>query len=324
MDIKTTLLTSLRKLAKQHTEETLGDRSEYLGASDIGYCPRKVILEKIKPTDLDLATLLRFERGHMAEEIVANAFAAAGYTNFERQVEAVVNGTIPLKAHIDFVFTSDIHKIKSVLETKSTSTIPDDPYGSWESQLYLQMGALAETFPDYTIRGAIIALDLAHGEVAFFNGYSPEKTIFAGLLRKAESLWSDYQALRGNTEIELETEPGPLCGFCNHLTSCPSFEAEEVPQLTARVEELQELQIMEKKCKAKVGLCKQEIFAIVQKRGPITSGGCLLRTATRTRKHLVASRLDQFLSDHGRSIDEFQEDRSFSFLEIKKAKALSA
>ena len=63
MDIKTTLLTSLRKLAKQHTEETLGDRSNYLGASDIGYCPRKVILEKINPTEHDLATLLRFERG---------------------------------------------------------------------------------------------------------------------------------------------------------------------------------------------------------------------------------------------------------------------
>jgi CRISPR-associated exonuclease Cas4 len=47
MDIQTTLLTSLRKLAERHTRETLGNRREYLGASDIGYCPRKVILEKI-------------------------------------------------------------------------------------------------------------------------------------------------------------------------------------------------------------------------------------------------------------------------------------
>ena len=120
----------------------------------------------------------------MAEEIIANAFAAAGYTNFERQVEVAVDGKVPIKAHIDFVFTSEIHKIKSVLETKSTSNIPDDPYGSWESQLYVQMGALAEKFPDYTIRGAFIALDLANGEVEFFNGYSPQKTIFAGLLKK--------------------------------------------------------------------------------------------------------------------------------------------
>ncbi|MBB5348379.1 hypothetical protein JWG42_01155 [Desulfoprunum benzoelyticum] len=324
MDIKTTLLTSLRKLAKQHTEETLGDRSNYLGASDIGYCPRKVILEKINPTEHDLATLLRFERGHMAEEIVANAFAAAGYTNFERQVEVAVDGNVPITAHIDFVFTSEIHKIKSVLETKSTSNIPDDPYGSWESQLYIQMGALAKKFPDYTIRGAFIALDLANGEAEFFNGYSPQKTIFAGLLKKAEALWADYQAILCGKEVELDTDPGPLCGFCNHLTSCPRFEAEEVPHLAASVNELRELQANEKKFKDKVNPCKQKIFAIVQKRGSIKSGGCVLRAATRTRKHLVTSRLDHFLRDHGSSIDEFQEDRSFSFLEIKKANTASA
>ena len=324
MDIKTTLLTSLRKLAQQHTKETLGDRRNYLGASDIGYCPRKVILEKINPTEHDLATLLRFERGHMAEEIVANAFAAAGFTNFERQVEVIVDGKVPLRAHIDFVFTSKVHKIKSVLETKSTSNIPDDPYGSWESQLYIQMGALARKFPDYTIRGAVIALDLANGDVEFFNGYSPQQTIFEGLVKKAERLWSDYLTILASKEIELDTDPGPLCGFCNHLTSCPRFEAEEVPQLAATVDELQELQVSEKKFKDKIDLCKEKIFAIVQKRGSIKSGGCILRKATRNRKHLVTDRLDQFLRDHGSSIDEFQEDRPFSFLEIKKAKATAA
>ncbi len=321
MDIQTTLLTSLRSLAKQHTEETLGDRRDYLGASDIGYCPRKVIFEKIHPTEHDLATLLRFQRGHMAEDIIAMAFTDAGYTNFERQVEVIVDSVIPIKAHIDFVFTSEIHKIKSVLETKSTSTIPDDPYGSWETQLYIQMGALVEQFPDYTIRGAFIVLDLATGEVEFFNGYSPQRTIFAGLQRRAEKLWSDYQAILSSKEIELDTDPGPLCGFCNHLTSCPRFEAEEVPDLAAHVNELQDLQITEKKLKEKIGPCKSKLFAIVDKIGSIRSAGCVLRKATRTRKHLVVDRLDQFLKDHGSSVDHFQEDRSFSFLEIKKTKA---
>ncbi len=103
MDIHNTLLTSLRKLAKQHTEETLGDRRNYLGASDIGYCPRKTILERIHPGEHDLATLLRFQRGHMTEDIVAMAFSAAGFNNYERQVEIAVEGDVPLKAHIDFV-----------------------------------------------------------------------------------------------------------------------------------------------------------------------------------------------------------------------------
>jgi hypothetical protein len=42
------------------------------------------------------------------------------------------------------------------------------------------MGALAGQYPDYVIKGAILTIDLAHGEVAFFNGYEPQQMIFAG------------------------------------------------------------------------------------------------------------------------------------------------
>ena len=104
MDMKTLLLTSLQALSKQHTLTTLGDRSSYLGASDIGTCPRKVIFERLQPGEHDLATLLRFQRGHMAEDIVANAMTAAGYDNFDRQVEVIASCTTPIKVHIDFVF----------------------------------------------------------------------------------------------------------------------------------------------------------------------------------------------------------------------------
>ena len=67
----TTLQAALQQLASQQTAATLGDRSTYLGASDIGACPRKTILGKLQPPEADLITLLRHRRGHMAEEIVA-------------------------------------------------------------------------------------------------------------------------------------------------------------------------------------------------------------------------------------------------------------
>ena len=115
MDIHNIFLTALRNLSKRHTEETLGDRRNYLGASDIGQCPRKVILERVSPKEHDLATLLRFERGHMAEEIVAKVFSAAGFTNFERQVEIDVSSEgVPFLVHIDFIFTSTINKVKNI------------------------------------------------------------------------------------------------------------------------------------------------------------------------------------------------------------------
>jgi CRISPR-associated exonuclease Cas4 len=321
MDIKHTLLTSLRQLTKQHAKEILGNRSDYLGASEIGNCPRKVILEKINPPEHDLASLLRFERGHMAEEIIARVFTAAGFAHFERQVEILLDGDVPVKAHIDFVFTSDSQKIKSILEVKSTTTLPENPYGSWKSQLYIQMGVLAEKFPDHTIRGALIALDLAHGQVDFFNGYRPEEGIFAGLIKKAEATWSAYQAIRNGAEVELATAPDLLCGFCSHLTTCPRFAAEDIPHLASIVGELQELQQSERQLKEKITLRKQKILAIVQQKGPIKAGGCLLRQVTRNRQRIVIDRLEAFLADHGSSLAEFQEERPFSFLELRKARA---
>ncbi len=321
MDIQTTLLTSLRKLAEQHTMQTLGDRGGYLGASDIGYCPRKIILDKIHPACHDLATLLRFQRGHMAEEIIARAFTAAGYDNFERQVEIVLADDIPLRAHLDFVFTSQSHRIKSVLEIKSTSRIPDGAYGSWESQLYLQMGGLARQHPEYTVRGAILVLDLAHGDVGFFNGYEPEETIYRGLIERAGTIWSQYQAMLQGVEPEMKTEVTPLCGYCGHIATCPRFETEEVPQLAGVVEALQELQAREKNLQGQIKHIKGHLFAVVEQQGPIKSGGCLLRKATRSRKHLDMTRLETFLTQNGSVIDEYQEEREFSFLEIRKAKA---
>ena len=138
-----TLQAALQQLAVQHTVETLGDRATYLGTSEIGACPRKTILSKLNPPQSDLVTLLRFRRGHMAEDIVAAAFTAAGFTNFQRQVEVRAPGDVPVAAHIDFVFTSPARKTMAVLEVKSPETLPDQPFGSWETQLYLQMGLLA-------------------------------------------------------------------------------------------------------------------------------------------------------------------------------------
>ncbi|MFP7756197.1 hypothetical protein ACLG6S_16395 [Thermodesulfobacteriota bacterium B35] len=321
MDIKTVLQTGLRKVSEQHTIQALGDRSEYLGASDIGHCPRKVILERIHPADEDLVSLIRYERGHMAEDIIAKAFDAAGYSNFERQVEIVLPGNAPIKAHIDFVFTSCSHKVKSILEVKSTSRIPDGPYSSWETQLYIQMGALAEQYPEYSIRGAILALDIADAEVGFFNGYEPEERIYNGLQERAGRIWSQYQAVLQDerSESELPTEVGPLCGYCGHSATCPRFQAEELPDLEKMVVNLRDLQAREKRLTGEIKELKRHLLAAVEaKGGPIRSGGCFLRKATRNRKHLDTNRLKAFLAESGLVLDEFHEDRPFSFLEIKK------
>ena len=135
----TTLQAALQQLATRHTVEKLGDRSTYLGASDIGACPRKTILGKRTHQEADLVTLLRYRRGHMAEDIVATALTAAGFTNFKQQVEVRHKGAIPIIGHLDFVFVSEARKTMAVLEVKAPENIPDHPYGAWETQLYLKV-----------------------------------------------------------------------------------------------------------------------------------------------------------------------------------------
>jgi CRISPR-associated exonuclease Cas4 len=321
MDIQTTLLTSLRKLSKQQTADTLGNCGSYLGASDVGHCPRKVILEKINPAEHNLASLLRFQRGHMAEDIIAMAFTAAGYTNFERQVEIELHCEgVPFQAHIDFVFTSKVSKVKSILEVKS-SNVPDSPYGSWESQLYVQMGGKQEDCPDYTIKGAILAIDLAAGEVGLFSGYSPNSMMFQGLKDRAASIWSDYQATLNGEEVSLSTEPGPLCSFCHHLMSCPRFEAQEAPDMAEFVQELEQLQLEEKALKNKIKPFKINLQGIVEQIGPIKVNNHILKMKSQERKSLDTERLELFLSDHGHSLSDFQNPYKISFLDITRSKA---
>ena len=315
-----TLQTALQQLALQHTVEMLGDRSTYLGASDIGACPRKTILSKLKTPEADLVTLLRFRRGHMAEDIVAAAFTAAGFTNFKRQVEVRYSGDVPVMAHLDFVFISETRKTMAVLEVKSPETIPEHPYGSWETQLYLQMGLLANSYPDYTVeKGAILAVNFGEQGMQLFNGYTPQTLIYEGLMDRASNIWNAYQQYAAGELTTPVMEAGPLCGYCPFLMDCPKFEAEEVRELTESVEILVELQQQQRDLETEIGMRRNDLLAIVNQRGPLKAFDRLLRTAVRTRKVLDTERLSQFLQDLGQSLADFHTTSSYSFLEIKKA-----
>ncbi len=45
----------------------LGDRTQYIGSSDVGSCARKVYLSKKNRTEHSFSTMLRFSRGHVKE-----------------------------------------------------------------------------------------------------------------------------------------------------------------------------------------------------------------------------------------------------------------
>ncbi len=223
-------------------------------------------------------------------------------------------------AHLDFVFISEARKTMAVLEVKSPETIPEHPYGSWETQLYLQMGLLANCYPDYTVeKGAILAVNFGEQGMQLFNGYTPQTLIYEGLMDRASTIWNAYQQYAAGELTTPVMEAGPLCGYCPFLMDCPKFEAEEVRELTESVEILVELQQQQRDLETEIGMRKSDLLAIVNQRGPLKAFDRLLRKAVRTRKVLDTERLSQFLQDLGQSLADFHTTSSYSFLEIKKA-----
>jgi len=102
------LIEGLKKVNQEATLRELGDRSQYIGSSDVTGCMRKAVMEKLDPTEPDLTTLLRYERGHMVEGILKKALDSMGVEH-EYQHEAS-HPEAPLKAHIDFCSTAKTPK----------------------------------------------------------------------------------------------------------------------------------------------------------------------------------------------------------------------
>lgn len=206
------------------SDPLLGDRSTYVGSSDVGNCPRKVVWEKLSPTPLDTASRLRQLRGHVAESLVEKLFALSG-VSYIHQLE-LIHPDEPFQAHVDFLLT-DNHATEpcTIIEVKSSNGLPDDPYPSWLDQLQWQMGLFRLTYPEKEIRGYLLALDLNAGTYRTFGPYDPSDEVFAYLQDKGRTIMIAVE-----TGEEPLPAPGLLCGPCPHRDDCPAHElGQELP-----------------------------------------------------------------------------------------------
>ncbi|MDO3380503.1 hypothetical protein [Geoalkalibacter halelectricus] len=202
----------------------LGNRSLYIGASDIAGCPRKAVLARRQPVRFDTCTLLKFARGHAAEDLVAQIFQAGGLTP-QREMELIHPDYPFLECHVDFHFRfrrEDGRGRIHVLELKSTNGIPCEPYGSWVNQLHVQMGFVRLHNPGWEITGSILAVDLNSGAWQEFNGYAPQDLVFEVLLNKGIHIWECLQ----DETLAPVVETGLLCDHCPYRMGCPAFAGE--------------------------------------------------------------------------------------------------
>ena len=217
------------KMLSAESDARLGDRTKYVGASDIAGCPRKAVLNKLIPVPKTAKEQLVLMRGHIAQLLYSNIFKAGG-AKFEEELELIHPEAPFIKCHIDFTFIGK-NRIK-IVEKKSTDGIRDEPYGSWLEQLQVQMGLARLHFgKDVEIEGIVLVSDLNKGEYQEFGPFKPNVEVFNYLMNKA---WLIHRAVAG--EVEPKCEPGLLCGFCPYRTDCTSFIGRaELPEDVADV-----------------------------------------------------------------------------------------
>ena len=172
------LANGLKRHGELSTGKRLGDRSRYVGLSDVGRamdCLRATVADKLlRPaqpslpaspcvdafSDNTLTMLRRYltlQRGHCFEELVGHALDAQALLVLRQLEIELLHQDTPIRAHLDFVLVS-VTPVPTVriLECKSARRLPDALYTSHETQVYGQVGLLhaAWNTKAFTLRDA--------------------------------------------------------------------------------------------------------------------------------------------------------------------------
>lgn len=200
--------------AKESTKNELGDRSSYIGASDIGGCLRKAYCSKMYTgIEFPLETHIRFERGHIAERIVAKMLSKLGpIAQYETQG---MLDDFMLKAHVDFLVKGEKEWI--YVECKTVSGPIKEIYPEWRLQCQFGMGLVMANNPGVKVRCLIIAMDVDTGWLRAFD-LEPNAIEFEVALLRAGTL---ITALKTGNEPKAEQEN--YCSSCLFKSSCPGL-----------------------------------------------------------------------------------------------------
>ena len=261
--IKKIIEDCLPQIANEKGFADLGNRSEYIGASDIGQCPRKTIMGKLFPQPITIEQQIVFERGHLAENIVHESLIqyclpAPQDRKVSAQVEVCYPNNRNVRAHIDFVLED--HGVKTVIENK-TATIVSEPYDSWVEQCIFQQGLLMLENPDSRVNGYVLCLDLKSGKIAEFK-VEYDEFIFKNLIERAEYLLD----LLNTQEIDFDaipTKESVLCGYCPFQADCSAYQDKgDIPNdLQTLIKEYFKVNANKKELDKQVDALKEQITA---------------------------------------------------------------
>lgn len=252
----------LERYGQRQTQTMLGDRTAYIGMSDIGRyaeCPRAALAGKLLPPEASLERLLTLQRGHWFEDGVGQCLHALGlHVLPQLEIRHVYQGA-SIRAHLDFTLVWEQSRpAVRILEVKSMEQLPADPYAAHELQISGQLGLLCRLWnnPAFSLRdadGRILHDKLtfpqicrAHLGLAFpdsvrdvslegwllclsmkearaFGPYGYDAELLANILTQARAFWTQLQDLRTGS-LTLDVVPHAQ-GF-HPLCACCRFNAD--------------------------------------------------------------------------------------------------
>ena len=145
------LCCGLEWYAEQRTALLLGDRSRYVGMSDIAKmldCPRAALAAKLyTPAPQNTAEALKcqitLQRGHWFETGIHQALMGYGLSPLSQLEIELMHGDVLLKAHLDFtLIATQPQPTVRILEVKSTVRLPTTLSESYAMQISGQTALL--------------------------------------------------------------------------------------------------------------------------------------------------------------------------------------
>jgi len=276
-EILSLLASGLAAASENHTKEVLGDRSQYLGLSDLALglsCPKAVVAGKLagENADNNLNRLLKLRRGHWLEHGLEEAFQAIKRKYISQLRISLHYENTPVKGHLDLVIPGEDGRSLTVLELKSVGRLRDQVYASHEAQLYGQISLLKElwakpafsagdhaesySFPDLAKRRLGISLPSSASSVSIsgfvlavspdaarpFGPYEPNRSVLDALLKTGTRLWRHILEIGAGRETLADVPFGigfmPLCDYCAYNRNCPKFQGDNRPELEKELTDL--------------------------------------------------------------------------------------
>lgn len=145
-----TLLETIRQgldiSAVRNTATSLGDRSKYVGLSEIvkyAECPRSAVAAKLGDPVTAMKSLLPMQRGHWFEKGIKDGLTSARLNHFNQLEINASRKNVTIKAHLDFtlVWQQPVKAVR-ILEVKSCDKLPGEPRDTHRLQAQCQVDLL--------------------------------------------------------------------------------------------------------------------------------------------------------------------------------------